>query len=136
MEDILQELMFDIFRLFLIIVLVAVGVYFSYQTPLNDITKAYTEKACVQGGLKLSDITDMKKAFGQAGFDPAQIEINVTPAQALNISDTSYVERGGIISLEVIYNKQTQLNKIFKYLNTSASDTKNTCKRYGMSEKY
>lgn len=120
----------------MVIVLVSFGVYFSAQTPLNDITKAYLERACTStnGGFTSTDIQNLKNDLGKNGFDPSQLTITVTPSSAMNITSTSYAPRGTIINLSIVYNKQTMLDGLFKHLG-STNSTNNQCSRYGMSER-
>lgn len=133
-DNTLQEIASTIFELFLILVLVGVGVYFSDQTPLNDITKSYLERGCVYGGFKTTDIQAMKSDLGKEGFDPAFIDIKITPSTAIDITDTTYTKRGEIVNLKITYNKLGLLDSIFRRLGVT-SDTKNSSSRYGMSER-
>lgn len=134
MGDTLQEVMYVVFKIFLIVVLVAFGVYFMQETPLKDVTKAYLEVACTKGGFTSTDIQNMKDELSKSGYDSSELAITITPNSAINISSTNYVKRGEIISLNIIYNKSPIIDSIFKKLG-STNTTKNSCIRYGMSEK-
>lgn len=131
----LQRVLLSVFELFMFLFLVATGIYFAKQTPLSDITKAYLEQACVKGGFTAQIVSDMKEQLTNNGYDPADLEITVTPAKAFFSTDTEYVKRGEIISIRIEYKKLGMLDTLYKKLGATA-DTKNSCIRYGMSERY
>ena len=135
MEDILISLKTSVFEIFMILILVAVGLYFTNQTPLNDITKAYLEIACTQGGFKSGDIDALKNKLAANGYEKDKITVKIEPAKAININTSTYCSRGEIISIQVVYEKQTLLDQLFKKLGAGGKDTKNNCTRFGMSEK-
>jgi hypothetical protein len=137
LEDTLLETQFTVFRVFLIITLVAFGIFFMKESPIKDITKAYTEIACAKGGITDQDITTIKRELGKQGYDPNYVSITITSSdgsKALNPTATDYVRRGNLITLNITYNKLSIIDGIFKYLGSS-TDTVNKCTRYGMSEK-
>lgn len=135
MEKSLIEILTVPFELFLLLVLVAVGMYFSSQTPIRDITKAYTEIACRQGGLKSTDYDKINAALLKENIDPTQVTITITPAEANNITDTSYAKRGTLINLVIVNNKLGLIDTMFKKLGNQ-QNIKNRGSSYGMSEKY
>jgi len=135
MDDSLQRAVYMVVELFFILFLVAAGIHFSNQTPLNDITKAYLEVACTNGGFREEDIQNLKDELSRNGYDPSALVIRISPADAVNITSTRYVPRGEIISLQVIYEKQGMLDYLFKRLGSN-TDINNSAIRYGMSEKY
>lgn len=137
MGESLLEIQFTVFRVFLIITLVAFGIFFMQESPLSDMTKAYTEIACTKGGLVNEDITNIKRELGKQGYDPNYLSINIVSSDGstvLNPTSTDYVKRGNLITLTITYNKLSMLDSIFKTVGAT-TDTKNTCTRYGMSEK-
>lgn len=131
----LQRAIFAVIELLFFLVLVGVGIYFIYQTPLNDITKAYVESACVNGGFTNEMLDNMINDLQHNGFDPEFISISISPQSASNVSDSTYIKRGNIISIDVEYTKSNLLDTMFKKLGVS-NDTNNRCIRYGMSERY
>lgn len=133
-EKSLLEALWIPFEIFLIVVLIAVGVHNSNQTPIQDITKAYTEKACTQGGFSNSDIQNLKNDLAKE--DITDVTINITPANAqpTKYQDNCYVKRGEIINLEIINNKLGLIDQVYKSLG-SKTDIKNRAKAYGMSER-
>lgn len=138
MEDSLQKAIYMVSDLFFLLFLVAVGVHFSNQTPLNAITKSYLEAACVNGGFTQADIDSMLDDLNNNGFNRDKIEITLStqyPARVMNITDTDYVKRGNIICIKVQNNDLGLLDTLFKKLGVT-NDTKNICILYGMSERY
>jgi hypothetical protein len=135
LEKSLIEIFTIPFQVFLIIVLVAVGIYFSSQSPIRNITKAYTEMACAQGGLKSSDYANIDAALQSENIDPTQVTITITPAIANNITSTTYATRGTIINLVILNNKLGLIDTVFKKLGNT-QDIKNRGSSWGMSEKY
>lgn len=128
MGEVIQDTWYTIFKLFLIVVLVAFGLYFSTETPLKNITKAYLEIGCTRGGFSNNDIEAMKDELAKNGFEKDKIIINAQPTTG------TYVNRGELMYLNVEYNKLGPIDNIFKRLGIT-SDTKNKCILYGMSEK-
>lgn len=129
------KVLFIPFELLLFLFLIGSGTYFSQQTPLQDLTKAYLEKACISGGFAPADIISLKSELSSNGYDTAKINITISPSISSNVTTTSYAKRGTIISLRIEYTQLGLLDTLFKKVG-STTDTKNNCIRYGMSEKF
>lgn len=122
------------FQIFLLVMLISVGIYFSSQSPIRNITKAYTEIACANGGLATTDYATINAALVKENIDPAQVTITVSPAIANNITATTYAKRGTLINITIVNNKLGLIDSMFKSIGNT-EDIKNRGSSWGMSEK-
>lgn len=136
MESSLQEVLIWITDLILLLFLIGFGIFYSRQTPLQDITKAYLEVACTKGGFTSTDINNLKNDLSKNGYDSSALVVNISPVQAQNITSTNYAKRGTVISLEVIEQKDNLLSQMYRKIGGSSNPIQNRCIRYGMSEKF
>lgn len=129
------------------------GLFFMHQNPLNDISKAVAEIGGVKGGFTTQDITDLKSELQRAGFDPAQLvvqvqafdinhndvsikAVNITPFDQSPYPNTpNFAPRGSKIILTVYSNEDTTINWVQQFLTGTKGDVKMAIRRVIMSER-
>lgn len=133
-----------IFKLFITILVILAGVFFSSRDTLGDITKHYAETTAVNGGFSSSQYDDFIQDLKDMGIDTNTAEITVKAksidghdisSKALNVTDTKYCPRGTTITLIVKSNKKSILNSAFKAFGINTNIKNNYSKRVYMSER-
>lgn len=117
-------------------VLIAIGIYFMYQSPLQNITQQAITYGATQGGFTSEDIQQIKDELQNSGYDPSKLTIKISPAKAVNITETSYCPRGTKIELLIYYNEPSMVNSVFKYITGTESNITNHSRKVAMSERY
>lgn len=154
MDDVLTYTWTTIMKFILLMSLIGIGLFFTKQTPMEDISEAYIQIAAVKGGFTTADITNLKSDMQKAGYDLSKLTIKleawdvngtalagskvypVTPFdQAPYPATPNFVARGGKIVLTIFSDETTTYNEVVKFITGTAGTTKHGIRRVAMSER-
>ncbi|NNG66385.1 DUF4320 family protein [Caldanaerobacter subterraneus] len=117
-----------------------IGINNFYYTlnVLNNAGDTAIQLMEIKGGIDSEVISAIQNTVQNAGLDPSKVSIIVTPVEANNVSDTSFLERGKIMTLTLQYPGNNLLNYITGLLHFKAMpDQWNYyVVKSGMSQKY
>lgn len=153
MDDELTFTFTFILEFIFIMILIWVGLHFFIKDDLSEITKHYSEITATTGGFTttqyenfLDDLREINidpnecditiKAIDDDGNDISSKAINVTPTnESPYPADPNFCPRGTQITLTVVSNKESALNKVFKFIGIDSDIKKGVAKKVYMSER-
>lgn len=126
------------FLLYFILYLGLGGAYFLRINDLTNICNKKLDRALVEGQFTNALKTELQTELSSRGFSGSELQITITPTEADDGVDSTYVERGQEIELTVLYARPHE----FYYVNRLFSPSLEASKFYigtkisGMSEKW
>lgn len=111
--------------------------YYNYNA-LNNAADTAIQMMEIKGGIDSEVITAIQNSIQNAGLDPSKVSIIVSPLEANNVSDTSFLERGKIMTLVLRYPGSNLINTITGLLHFKAMPDiwEYNIVKSGMSQKY
>lgn len=137
-NSILGYIVISPFLVYFILYLVLGGAYFMRINDMTNICNKKLDRALVEGQFTSTIKAELENELATHGFNGSELEITITPNQADDGSDGTYVSRGQEIELQVLYKKPHWFYYINKFFSPSLEGSKFYIgtKISGMSEKW
>ena len=133
--DILGFIIVSPFAVWIITWLLFAGIFQLNKFQMDSIINKTLDMAIVEGQYKNDLQQSLKEELVRAGFKEENLKINISPSEAGDINDTTYLKRGQVIEINVINEKP----HIFYYINFKIGGESKyyiAASAKGMSEKW
>lgn len=121
--------------IFIIIYMIMGGLFLVENNELTTIVNKKLDRAIVEGQFTIEIEKELIEELDAKGFSKDKLDIIISPSEASDNDNLTYIERGNEISISVVYKKA----HIFYYFNFGLAEEKAfypKTKVTGMSEKW